>query len=110
MGSGQLRVARVKLIPGQSLVPGQSQVAQQRQARLQVADGMPGLTQGQVAGRYLEQAQGVGALRSLRPESFRRLPMGLDGRLVLPQAFVAIAERVQEVGRRKQLPSGLRGR
>jgi len=67
---------------------------------------MPGLTQVQVAVRYLEQAQGVGAVCSLRPESVRRLPVGLDGRLSLAQAFVAIAEQVEEIGGIMLLRSG----
>jgi hypothetical protein len=59
-----------------------------------------------MAVRYLEQAQGVGALCSLRPESFRRLPVSLDGRIAVAQAFVAIAEQVEEVGGLARLPSG----
>jgi hypothetical protein len=59
-----------------------------------------------MAVRYLEQAQGVRALCSLRPESFRRLPVGLDGRLGVAQALVAIAEQVEEVGRVMRLRPG----
>src|SRR6266566_4859094 len=47
--------------------------------------------------RYFEQAQGVGAVRSLGPECLRRLPVGLDGRLVTAQAMLAVAEQVEEV-------------
>ena len=43
---------------------------------------------------------------SLRPECFRGLPVGLDGRFLVTQALVAIAEQVQEVGRLVLLPSG----
>ena len=61
------------------------------------AEGMPGLAERQIAVRHLEQAQGVGALGSLGPESLGRLAVGLDRRLVTAQAVVAVAEQVEEV-------------
>src|SRR6516225_9386055 len=67
---------------------------------------MPGFTEGQMAVRYLEQAQGVRALGSLGPEFLRRLPVGLDRRLVTAQAVVAVAERVEEICLVVQLSSG----
>ena len=70
---------------------------QQRQASLEVTESVPGLVQGQVAARYLEQAQGVGALRSLGLGPLGRLPVGLDGRLVTAQAGVTVAEQVEEL-------------
>jgi hypothetical protein len=79
---------------------------QQRQAGLEVTESVPGFAQGQVAARYLEQAQGVGAVRLLGLESFRRLSVGLDSRLVTAQAGVAVAEQVEEVCLVMQLPSG----
>jgi hypothetical protein len=106
MGFGQLGLARVQPLPCPPFVPGQAQVTQQRQACLQIADGMPRLPQGQIAVRYLEQAQGVRALGSLGPESFRRLQVGLDGRLGVAQTLVAIAEQVEEVGRLMRPSSG----
>ena len=43
----------------ESFVSDQAQVMQERQACLQVTDGMPWFSQGQIAVRYLEQAQRV---------------------------------------------------
>jgi hypothetical protein len=62
-----------------------------------------------MAARYLEQAQGVRALCSLRPEYLRRLLVGLDGRLGVAQAMVAIAEQVEEVCLVMQLPADCAG-
>ena len=59
-----------------------SQLVQQRKAGLEVTEGVPGLAQGQMAVRYLPQAQGVRAVGSLGLESLRRLPVRLDSRLV----------------------------
>src|ERR1700755_2184539 len=67
---------------------------------------MPGLAERQMALRYLEQAQGVGALGSLGPESLRRLAVGLDRRLVTAQAVVAVTQQVEEVPLVVQLPPG----
>src|SRR5579864_5203962 len=106
MRPGQLGLARVQLMPYERLVPGQSQLMQQRQACLQVAEGVPGLTKGQMAVRYLEQAQGVRALGTLGAESLGGLPVGLDSRLVTAQAIVAIAEQVEEVGLVTRWPAG----
>jgi hypothetical protein len=65
---------------------------------------MPRLIQGQVAVRDLEQAQRVRAPGALLPESLRRLPVRLDGRLVAAEAVVAVAEQVEEVSLVMQLP------
>ena len=87
-------------------MPGQSQLVQQRKAGLEVTEGVPGLAQGQMALRYLPQAQGVRAVSSLGLESLRRLPVRLDSRLVAAQAGVAVAEQVEEVRLVMWLPSG----
>ena len=82
----QLGLAGGQLALGQAGMPGHSQLTQQRQARLQVTDGVPWLSQAQITVCDLEQAQGVRALRSLLPESLRRLLVSVDGRLVVAEA------------------------
>src|SRR6476469_6896657 len=106
MHSGQLGSALRQLLAREPLVPGQSQLVQQRKAGLEVTEGVPGLAQGQMALRYLPQAQGVRAVGSLGLEFLRRLPVRLDSRLVAAQARVAVAEQVEEVCLVMWLPSG----
>jgi hypothetical protein len=90
-------VTGVQLLLGEVRMPGQSQVTQQRQACLQVTGGVPGLLQDAMALGYLEQAQRVGTRRSQRLESLRGLLVGLDGRIGVTQAIVAITEQVKEI-------------
>ena len=59
MRSRQLDLTGGQLVLRQALVPDQAQLAQERQARLQVTEGVPRLVQRQVAVGDLEQAQSV---------------------------------------------------
>ena len=52
----ELGLTRHEALARDHLVPGQSQLVQQRQAGLEVAEGVPGLAQGQMVVRYLGQA------------------------------------------------------
>jgi len=94
---GQPDVTGVQLMLGAVRIPGQSQVMQQRQASLQVASGLAGLLQRHVALGHLEQAQRIGARRSLRLECARGLLVGLDGGIGVTQTIVAITEQVKEI-------------
>src|ERR1700761_6320825 len=106
MHSGHLGSALRQLLAREPLVPGQSQLVQQRKAGLEVTEGVPGLAQGQMALRYLPQAQGVRAVGSLGLECLRRLPVCLDSRLGAAQAGVAVAEQVEEICLVMRLLSG----
>jgi hypothetical protein len=55
----QLGPAGGQLVLRETEVPDQAQLAQERQARFQVAQGVPRFMQRQVAVGNLEQAQGV---------------------------------------------------
>jgi len=94
---GQPDVTGVQLLLGAVRIPGQSQVTQQRQASLKVTSGLAGLLQRHMALGHLEQAQRVGAQRSLRLESARGLLVGLDGRIGVTQTIMAITEQVKEI-------------
>jgi hypothetical protein len=88
------------------LLPNQVQLAQPRQARLQVADGMPRLVECQVTIGDLQQAQCMRAPGALRLELLRRLPVGIYGGLVAAETAVAVAEQAKEVRPVLRLPGG----